>query len=49
MSDNYREVDDELYKEVNEETGDGKEVMEASEKKTPSADNGKKEKSNNYI
>ncbi|MBE5892030.1 MAG: ATP-dependent Clp protease ATP-binding subunit ClpX [Lachnospiraceae bacterium] len=47
MSDNYREVDDELYKEVNEETGDGKEVMEASEKKTPSADNGKKEKSNN--
>ena len=47
MSDNYREVDDELYKEVNEETGDMQEVKEASEKKTPSADNGKKEKSNN--
>ena len=41
MSDKYKEVDDELYKEINEDTNEVQEVMETSEKKAHAANDGK--------
>ena len=47
MSDKYKEVDDELYKEINEDTNEAQEVMETSEKKAHAANDGKKDNDDN--
>ena len=47
MSDKYKEVDDELYKEINEDTNEVQEVMETSEKKAHAANGGKKDNDDN--